>query len=89
MKGLRNLAVLKRALVFSAESKDFAGRLVIELEELAVGSESVEDALADIKEEGSTWLDSVLLLQSIETGVGEEHQLVSGGVLLIEMQVLL
>lgn len=67
------------ALVFLAEGEDPASGLIVELEELAIGPESVQDCLADVHEEEGTWLDGVLLLQFVEAGVSQKDELVGTG----------
>lgn len=79
VKCLGNTSVFALALVFFAECKDSASSFIVELEELAIGPQSVQDSLADVHEEEGTWLDGVLLLQFVEVSVSHKDELVGTG----------
>ena len=81
---LRDTPKLSLALVLFAEGEDLTSGLVVELKELGVGSQGVQDVLADVKEEEGLWLQVLLLLQVVEIGVSQNEELIWGGILLID-----
>lgn len=73
VKGLGDDFILLFRPVGSAEVEHSTSSLVVELKELAVGSEGVEDVLANVKEEVDAGDDLVLLIEVVNACISQEH----------------
>lgn len=77
MERVRNFSVLLLILVLLAEFEDFTGRVVVELEELVVGSEGIQDVLERVDEEVDPGDNFALLFEGVQMRVGHQEIVIS------------
>lgn len=85
MECFRHPSILPLAIVLLAELKHLRGCLVVKNQELAVGSQGVQDALADVQEEGSFWKNLLLFFKVVKAGVSDQDKVLWGGIDLVDL----
>lgn len=85
MECFRHPSVLPFAIVLLAELKHLLGSLVVENQELAVGSQGVQDALADVQEKGGFWKNLLLFFKLVKAGVSDQDKVLWSGIDLVNL----